>query len=340
MRLDKSSSIDQFLNRLDCLVPTLHTFSISAIDHHLGILEVPSGLHSPLFPSLKKLNIDGISAFHGPQLFPYVTELTWRTGRHWPIEMVDFLGTLEQLPSLKRVYVTFHPSFVALVNSPVSVVTLPHVQEMSLVSSPGTDLFERSRFPDILEYLQLPNLTKLYVEPLSMTAGMTRPLIFPSTTLGQKFPNFTELPELHVDMGSREATFRNMSRATLKYRMEVMGNYNHMERKDWKGLPLLSVQRLIVNIAPQPVRMAFKNTWLVGLLKDLKSLKHLELGGECGDAIQWLCGEMMQDKRSIPIKTLCIRCGGHDMDLARWLKRLAGIVGIAATVICVPEPRA
>ena len=62
---------------------------------------------------------------------------------HWPVEMVGFLRTLEQLPSLERVYVTFHAKFTPLVDPRMPVVTLPHVQEMSL-SRTSTNSYEKS----------------------------------------------------------------------------------------------------------------------------------------------------------------------------------------------------
>ena len=292
VRLDKSSSIDQFVNRLDYFIPTLHTFGISVMDRY-QILEVPSDLRSPLFPSLKKLNINGLLMFHGPQVFPNVTELTWHTGVSKPCyaipSMAGFLNTLKQLPSLERVYVTFHAGFEANVGFFTKVVTLPQVQEMSLSKMNPLD---ESHFPHILKFLQLPRLTTLCVE----AAGQLRSKcpIFPEITFAEQLPNFTELPEMRVDTGSGEITFRNPSGATLKYRTDKLRQYGDKGMIGLEGLSLHTVQRLILDIAPsQPIPHS-ESAWLANLLWDLSCLEHLDIWGKCSDAVLRRCDQIMK----------------------------------------------
>ena len=138
--------------------------------------------------------------------------------------MVDFLHTSTQLPSLERVYVTFHAGFRAAVDeNHEPVVTLPRVQEMSLSR---TNPIKELCFPDVLKYLQLPRLTTLCVELLECQVRPEHP-IFTENMVNQQLPNFAELPELHVDTGSGEITFRNPSRATLKYRTDESRQYSN-----------------------------------------------------------------------------------------------------------------
>jgi hypothetical protein len=329
--LDKSSHIDQFIERLRYPIPSLHTFRISAPIDYPHKLQLPSGLDSPFFLHSKTLEIDGISSIYGPPSFPYVTEFTWHSSSEPSIQMVDFLRTLEQLPSLERVYITLRANLELGNHVAPRVATLPHVQEMSLskFDKEGSKLV---CFSSILGYLHLPRLKKLCVQGSPWFDVITHHTVFPITGFGEKFPNFAELPDLQVDMKSREATFRNPSGATLKYRTGVLVDYN-IEMKVWRGLPLLSVRRLAVNAVPE---RELKDRWLIGLLGDLQSLEHLELECECDDAIQWLCDEMMREGGSIHIKTLIVRCGEHDCRRAHRWKHLADAAGIATTVICVP----
>lgn len=327
--LDIWFSIDQILKHLTRPIPTLHTFIIRASPHHSHELYLPSDLGDLFFLHSRKLKIDGISAIRGFQTLPYVTELTWHTKEIYTIIMVDVLEILEGLPSLERVDIEFRGDLRT--HGAPGIVTLPHVQEMNLSKFNPPPM--STHFPNILKYLHLSSLTTLHVQALPLS--WAHPPIFPTNTFCENFPNFAELPELQIDMGSGEITFQNPSLAIFKYCTSVFEDYNSRESKIWTGLPLHSVRRLIIHFPSHSFLLQSKRRlWLVGLLTDLSCLEHLELGGECGGAIQWLRSEMTRKKRTIHINTLTIRCGEHDKVQA---VDLADLVGVSVTVICVPK---
>ncbi|KAF9782902.1 hypothetical protein BJ322DRAFT_1073218 [Thelephora terrestris] len=333
VRLVKSSNFSQIAERLRNPLPMLHTFRVTVIPPHPHALEFPPDLDNPFLSQTKKLELRGISTFLGPQSFPNVTELVLHTIRYVSTPMDRFLRTFEQLPSLERVSITFHASLYT--NEDHRVVTLSHVQEMSL--SVFADHVTDAHLPDILQYLRLPKLTSLCVQSLPRLTYY-RP-IFPHTTFREHLPNLAQLPELQVNIGmsSDEVTFRSPSGATLKYLAGPLSDYESHESRIWRQLPLRTVRRLTVNMGHQLIGSEFD--WLSRLLQDLEFLEHLELGGECGEGLRWLCGEMTQDRMHSGVETLTVRCGEHERPQALKLKRLADAAGVTTTLICASDPR-
>ena len=131
--LGKSSKLNQFFEHLHRPTPMLHTLGISAAPSHPHPLEFPSGPDDPFFLHSKKLEFYGISKFLGFQTFPSVTEFTWHTSYSCNVKIPDLLELLERLPLLERVHIVFCLD-ASLDTSPYKLVTLPHVQEMSLRS--------------------------------------------------------------------------------------------------------------------------------------------------------------------------------------------------------------
>ena len=333
LRLVKSSNLRQIAERLRHPIPTLHTFRVAVLQPHPHALAFPPDLDSPFFLHARRLELKGISTFLGPRPFPHVTELVLHTIRYVSTPMDRFLKTFEPLPSLERVHITFRASLYT--HEDPRVVTLPHVQEMSLsvFAEPAID----AHLPDILQYLRLPRLTSLCVQSLPRLTYY-RP-IFPLTAFAEHLPNLAQLPELQVNIGmpSDEVTFRSPSRATLKYLAGPLSDYESHESRIWRQLPLHTVRRLTVNTAHQLIGPEFN--WLSGLLRDLEFLEHLELGGECGEGLRWLCEEMTQDRMHLRIRSLTVRCGEHERRQALRLKYLADAAGVTTALICTPDPR-
>lgn len=334
LRLDDSHGLSQILKHLHYPIPTLHVFRIITYAPRLHTLAFPSVLRNPFFLHSKKLEIKGISAFLGPQTFPNVTEVTLHTSAYASRPMVSFLSTLEQFPVLERVYITFHAD---LYTDPApSLVTLPHVQEMSLSvhSSVGLPV----RIPHLLEFLRLPRLRSLSLR--AMPKLVTFRPVFPSTPLGEHLPNLTELPELRVTLGmsSGEATFQSPLQARLGYLTGPFSGYDKQEGLLWKGLPLHSVRRLTVNIVFPPSDQELE--WLIELLRDLRFLEDLEFRGECSRALSRLRHYMAREVIFLCIQTLTVRCEEHERREALALKRLFDAAGLNVTLIFTPDPGA
>jgi len=162
--------------------------------------------------------------------------------------------------------------------------------------------------------------------------------IFPDIPFNKHLPNLTELPELGIELGmsSGEATFQSPSKATLKYVTGPFSNYDQHERLFWEDLPLHSVRRLVVNMASPPSDQELE--WLMGLLRDLKSLEDLEFGGECGRALSRLRHYVAREAISLRIQTLTVRRGEDERRQALGLKRLFDAAGLNVTLICAPDP--
>ena len=331
VRSDEPSSLSEFEYHLRHPIPTLHTFRISVNGGRYDPrLEFPLDLRNPSFSHVKKLELKGFLTPWDYE-FPYVTELVLDTSPTGSINRI--LKTLEQFPALEKVHITFRREMEPVFHA--DVTTLPHVREMSL-SMFKTIVFP-PRLPTIFVSLRLPNLTSLRIQ----TSGnvMARRIALPLQTFYDRLPNFAELPELQVKMGnsSPELTLRSTSQATLKY-LPGKWDYDRLGREVWGGLPLDSVQRMTVDMVHRPSDRKFQ--WFIVLLRDLMWLEHLELDGECEDAIQWLCREMKEGTRSLPIQTLTVRCGKHVRRQALRLKRLADAAGLTTTLVRVPDPGA
>ena len=335
VRLVKSSNLSQIIERLPHPIPTLHTFRLAVIPPHTNTLALPPGLDNPFFLHAKTLEFKGISTYLGPLSFPHVTELTLHTMRYTPTAMEQFLKTFERFPALERLFITFNGNLIVYTDDDLSVVTLPCVQEMSLSMFTHPSV-EDAHLPNLLQYLSLPKLTSLCVQ--SSPRLMNSRSVFPVTPFSNHLPNLAELPQLRVDMGvpCDTVTFRSPSRATLKYLVGPLADYESNEHEIWNQLPLNTVRRLILNSTHPQVDQ--KLEWLGGLLRDLKFLEHLELGGECGDTLRWLCDKMEQERAPFHVRTLTVRCGENEKGLALRLKGLADAAGFSTTLVCSPGP--
>jgi hypothetical protein len=240
---------------------------------------------------------------------------------------------LEQLPALERVRIAFHANLYP--DLAPHVVTLPHVQEMSL--STFNEAGVQVHLPHILEFLHLPKLTLLCVQAIPRLIRY-HPL-FPVTPFGKHLPNLAELPELQVNMGmsSGEVTFRSPSQAALKYLTGPLSDYDTHEHTLWRELPLHSVRRLTVNMISSPFSQELE--WFIELLGDLEFLEHLDIGGECGRALRWLRHEIAREAISPRLKTLTVRSGESERHQALVLKHLVNATGLDMTLICIPDPR-
>ena len=290
--LDESSDLSRFFDCLQDPIPTLHTFCISASFSRSHALRFDStSLHNPFFLHLKKLDINGTSVFHGVRTFPRLTELTWRTSNTYSMQPEEFLGTMKLFPSLKKFNITF---CAPLSQNHIArdKITLSNVHEMSFFSTYNGS--GRAYLPGVLEYLRLPKLTTLCTE-LPWTFGEYYQPPRLSSTFAVELPNFVELPEMHLEIGSCEITFRNPVRAsTLKWRLESP-MCKHVGRRDWDDLPFCAVQRLIVYIPPGQIFLIYAYAWVKKLFKRLMFLEYLEFRGKCNDATHSLHNRIMQE---------------------------------------------
>ena len=325
----ESHGFSQVIEHLPHPIPTLHSLRVIS-DEPLDALEFPSDPKYTFCSHMKRLGIVGILGFRECQTFPNITEFTMHMSFPWTIER--FLNILERFPVLERLFVTFHRRLSVDTNP--KVVTLPHVQEMKISSF--TDVEEAMQSSSILEYLQLPNLKSL---SLQVPPKFVPPLpVFPIPSFGERFPTFAELPEVQVKLGTSvgEATFRSPSQATLEYITGPFASYLLYEHWAWIKFPLLSIRRLIVDVVSPP--SDDEVMWLLGLWGDLRHLEDLEIGGECGRAL-----DMLRDGSDpiLSIQTLTLRhCGEYERVQALGLKRALDTAGRNVTLVCIPDPGA
>jgi hypothetical protein len=331
IRYNNTLSFNNIVEQLCYPIPTLQVFRIIHPPRLYGS-NFPHYLQNPFFLHSKKLEMEGISHFHGSQTLPHVTEFILCMSPYFPMGVGDFLRTLEQLPVLERLYVTFLPLPWHL-TVVTCVVTLPHVQEMSL------SMLGRTRttgpFPHILGHLRLPKLTSLCVQAMPRLVA-SRP-VSRFTTIGEHFPNLAELPELEVNTikSPGEVTFRSPSQAVLKYLTGPLLDCGSQEIILWRELPLHTVRRLTVNLGPLPTSQELD--WLVELLRNLRFLEHLEFEGRCDRVLWWLHHRMAWETTSLRIQTLTIRRGGNAKRQAVGLKRHFDRAGLKVALICIPD---
>ena len=279
-------------------IPTLNEFSIVGGGYGLTI---PSNIGNGHFLYVKKLRLVQVSSLRAPHAFPQVTQLVWIVNSHYSGSASNLLDTLVGLPALERVEIAFQ-KFPQCTQIPrIDLVTLPNLRWMSLDGS-GEEI------PNLLEFLKLPSLTSLVVSGIW---GMRWPFdTLPAISFSENLPNFAELPEMEVGMCREQnrVAFRSPSQATLDYYTKPLslgqGHYANY-RKPWGGLPVDSIRRLVVDME----MMDGDDAWVVGLLRDLKSLEHLEFRSRCGCTPRYLRRMMMEGNSFPEMKTLAVYFG-------------------------------
>jgi len=322
-----SSDVRQIANYVRTTVPTIPKLSIIAVSS-LTTLDIPS----KRFPYVKTLRLEGISSFLAPHSFPHITELTWHVGSHncSPIQLAELLDTLGRLPTLEKVYLNFQTNRYIMADPAPPIATLPHVYQMSLSCSEG----ENAGIPYILDFLELPNLTSLVIDTPPTLPWFS---ILPNISFGKHLPTLAELPEMGVYTcaGYGQVTFRGPSQASLEYHAHArpLGKLSYYrDRTVWGSLPLHSVRRLVVGMAD--FTEGVEDVWLVSLLRDLDSLEHLELEGQCGFVLRRLCQMMVQGDPLPDMKTLTVRSGAYGRRRALRLRDVADELGLGIIVTC------
>ena len=325
-----SSDFHLIARYLPTPIPILRKFSIIVSREEAP--EVPSGIDSDYFSHVKKLRLKQISSSKAPHAFPNVTELVWTVGSSGGIPIARLLDTMEQLPELKRVDITFSaPPYEYETEPTPHVVTLPHLQQISL-------RHWNDGIPHILEFLKLPNLTSLNMDMVRRSVESSP--ILPVTSFDEKLPNFSELTEIEVCAHGRprRVIFRS-PRAVLQCRVvgRLLGEqrYRH-ERKLLGDLPLCSVRKLIV--ALDEWAYAPEIAWVVCSMSELESLEDLEIRGQCGYLLRYLRRLMMREYLLPRIKTLRVHSGRVGILQALRLKDVTDGLCLGIIVICTPDP--
>ena len=308
------SGLEQLARHLGNPIPTLNEFGIIA-KPRASELSLRFGIKNDHFLHVKKLRLVHVSFLRVPHaLFPRVTELEWIARPRNSPPLSGLLETLVELPTLERVEIEFQGFSRSAQITPTRLVTLPNVHRMSLQCSGGD-------IPSLLESLKLSSLTSLVVGGVRNTQ---RPFsIIPTTLFGENIPNFAQLPEMEVFVNNRQikVSFRSHSQAKLDYYIEprplgrgCCGYY----RTRWGGLPVDSIRKLVVYMRTTD------DGWIVGMLRDLRLLEHLEFRSHCGNTPRYL--RSILGGNSFPeMKTLTVYCGSKRE--ARQVDRLQDVVG-------------
>ena len=301
---DSQCCLDQIAEHLCHPIPSLQTFCISTAIPGLREVKFTSDIRGAFFLHSKKLELDGICSFRGSltdpdtlKTFPHVTELTVRA---YAVQTTTFMETLDQLPNLERVSITFTGS--SWYGRP-QAITLPNVQEMSVLAHE----LDMPILP-ILKFIKLPNIASLHLKIPLPTSGYSE-AILPTTSFGERFPSLADLPDLQatVEKASIEVTFRNPQAVFTYVATDGFRTY-HKDRVVLGALPLHSVRRLIVDIRDPQEDIG--HTWFGELLRDLVGLEHIEFRGECSVVVRRLCYGIGRDGLHNFTKNLVICAAG------------------------------
>ena len=311
------SDFEQLARHLGNPIPTLIEFSIYAVPRE-DKLTIPSSTRHHHFLHVKRLRLEQVSSLRAPSVFPHVTELVWIVKSYRSMPPSSLLDTVVELPALERAEIVFSGTYEGPpIAPPTRLIALPRMRRMALRCSNG-------EIPNILELLELPNLTSLVVDRVPYTERDSPILpVFFSETL----PNFTQLPEMVVRICYRygNVSFRSPSQARLEYHSEprALGNALYRDdRQQWGSLPLDSVRKLVVDLDVRTHDL--ENVWVVSLVRDLRSLEHLEFRGCCGYMLRYLRRMIMGGVTFPSIKTLTV-CSGFKYE-TRQVHRLKDVV--------------
>jgi len=295
------SCLSRIAKHLRQPIPTLRTLYIYTNTPSPHKVEFAFDLRHAFFLHSRKLDLVGITSFRrslttsNPTLkaFPHVTELTLRTNEHASIDIDDFLNTLEQFPTLKRLSITFAIS--GWYGGRPPIITLPRVQEMSVFA-----LRRDKVIPPIIGLINFPKLTSLRLQiPLPTTVSLYP--IFPSKSFGEHLPNLTDLPDLQITMDKTSSvTFRN-PQAVFGYVATEGFRIYHRDRVIWGALPLHTVRRLIVDVR-DPCEDV-DGEWFVEMFREVPNLERVEFRGEFPTVVQRLYRRIHRGLRD-PVRTL------------------------------------
>ena len=326
-----SSGFEQLARHLGDPIPTLNEFGIIA-KPGTNELNRPSGIRNDHFLHVKKLRLEHVSSLRAPHAFPHVTELEWIVQSHHFTQPSSLLDTMIELPALERAEIIFRGLYRnPPVVPPTRLIALPRMKQMALRCSNG-------EIPNILELLELPNLTSLVVDRAPYSPGTSS--ILPASFC-ETLPNFTQLPEMGVRICYlySNVSFRGPSQATLEYHSELrdIGNAPyHDDRRRWGGLPLDSVRKLVVDL--DAWTHDFEDVWVVSLVRDLRSVEHLEFRGCCGYMLRYLRRMVMGGVTFPSIKTLTVYSGfKYETRQAHRLKHVVDEFGLGISVTWVKD---
>ena len=160
--------------------------------------------------------------------------------------------------------------------------------------------------------------------------------IFPTESFREHLPNLADLLELQVTVGptANEVTFRN-STAMFSCVAGRLGAY-YQKRVTWGAFPLFSVRKMFVGV--QDPRVDAEDGFVVGLVRDLVDLEHLEFGGKCERVLQRLGHKMLRKGLAPRIKTLVVRAAGeHERRDALSLERATDALGLDMVITCIQD---
>ncbi|KAF9782925.1 hypothetical protein BJ322DRAFT_1073373 [Thelephora terrestris] len=332
-----SGSFEQIAEQLSEPIPTLRSLKLITQNPQFFIILLPLALSQDLFLHLQTLYLHGISSIHGLQSFPHITELFLCTGRSPYTPIISLLNTLEQLPGLVKVGLLFQANWYTDVPS-AQIVTLPCVEEISLLTPDITGPSSAGAIPPILQVLELPKATVISLRS-PFPPAPTIPVL-PDPLFSKRLPNYAQLPELQIETesGSGKITFKSASQAVLTYHTGSLRNYK-WELQLWGGLPLYSVRR--VTAVQSELRHGQEDKWLVGLLGEMGFLEVLELSADCGHVLRRLRHRMGRGVLSPWINTLVVRGGEYAKTQVSKLDAVKGALGFGGmTVTYIPDPGA
>ncbi|KAF9782906.1 hypothetical protein BJ322DRAFT_1110790 [Thelephora terrestris] len=316
-------------------IPTLRSLKFLTKNPHLSEISLPLGLSEGIFRHLQTLHLHGILSLYGSPSFSHITELFMCTGDSTYIPIRRFLSTLGQLPGLVKVSLLFQANWYTDVPS-AQIVTLPCVEEISLLTPDITGPSSAGAIPPILQVLELPNVTVISLRS-PFPPAPTIPVL-PDPLFSKRLPNYAQLPELQIETesGSGKITFKSASQAVLTYHTGSLRNYKR-ELHLWGGLPLYSVRR--VTAVQSNLMVGGEDKWLAGLLGGLGFLEVLELSGDCGHVLRRLRQDMVRGAVCVRIDTLVVRGGEYAKSQASKLDGAKGARGLEGmTVTYIPDP--
>jgi hypothetical protein len=288
--------------------PSLQTLSIRS--RHVGhTLDIPPFFLGGSFPSLRKLFMEGISSFSGPDTFHSVTSLVLRTNIGIPLDPTSLLHTLERLPSLDTLFIEFCARGMPTSVIGDRVITLQNLRTATLTSA--NDMDDACIGP-ILPGLRLPKLERLDVHSCSTleSNGPCFPLSF-----SRLLPNFSELPKAAIFPRSwlGEIHLQSEHQHTLDIFIGRLSSFEKT-REILGGLPLHSVRSLVIEF-----REASNSEWLFGMLGVMEGVEDLEIRGEWVQMLRFWRGSRKWTRFCPALRKLVVYGGeSAEADLAEF----------------------
>ena len=280
--IDNRSDLGEITKHLSKPAPLIETVALYVTRRELRGLVLPPGFLEMLFSIVRTLTLYDAILSPGLLQFSKLTKFTLNA-RLASVTPTNLLDTLEQMPLLCLLEATFRSPQLRDVIPETRVVTLPHLEGITITVD------ENGRAPvssPLLPALCLPNARSVYLRLIDIRGAPLDPIL--PLSFRERLPNLSVIGKASASLNMDEdcIVFRGLGNSELTIRTHS-GVPFPFTRSAFGGLPFDGVHHLLVSFRSSPV----DTLCFVRLLRFMKGLEYLKLIQDTVEALGRWIGE-------------------------------------------------